>query len=171
MLITEDALYQIIDDTWNSTLGFQVERRPGLKPDVAGAMNVRVKIAGAWEGEVRLRCPVGLARLIAAATFQAEAESANQDEILDALSELVHIIGGNLKTLLPPPVTLSLPSLCDPAKGGAEFPSRQLVCELTLQSRGYPFAVALMGGPQVSEQRELHFDFGGPPVCGPPEVT
>ena len=160
MLITEDALYQIIEDTWNSTLGFHVERRPGEGPVPAGALTVGVKITGAWDGEVRLHCPGPLARLIAAAIYQVEGESAGRDEILDALSELVHIVGGNLKTLLPPPVMLSLPSVSERGEEReTQAPSqRQLLSRLTLMAQGYPFVVTLLGAP--------------PPVgAGEPEVT
>ncbi len=158
MLISEDALYQIIEDTWNSTLGFQVERQ--LEPGLAagGGLTVCVKITGAWDGEVRLYCPVPLARLIAAAIFQVDAATAGKDEILDALSELVHIVGGNLKTLLPPPVTLSLPSLCEQTDGMETIPPWQLITTLTLRSHGYPFVLTLLGGPPVGEQLEPRVD-------------
>jgi chemotaxis protein CheX len=149
MPITEDALYQIIQDTWDSTLGFQVEPRP--RPESVGtdAVTVCARIKGAWDGEVRLHCPIPLARLIAAAIYQVEGERANRDEMLDALSELVHIVGGNLKTLLPQPVVLSLPSVSDRRESmeAQSSASGRLLCRLALQSRGYPFAVTLAGGP------------------------
>jgi chemotaxis protein CheX len=138
----EDALYQIIEDTWNSTLGFQIERSAGPESVGAGGLTVCVRITGAWVGEVHLHCPVPLARLIAAAIFQVEAESTGEDEILDALSELVHIVGGNLKTLLPPPITLSLPLVVDQMQG---MPELQLVSRLTLESHGHTFVVTLLG--------------------------
>src|ERR1017187_10478725 len=110
MLITEDTFYEIIQDTWTSTLGFHVDRSASKEYPAAGEFTVCVKVSGAWDGEVRLHCPPPLARLIAAVIFQVEAEKAGSDEILDALSELTHIVGGNLKALLPNPAILSLPS-------------------------------------------------------------
>jgi chemotaxis protein CheX len=86
-----------------------------------------------------------LARSIAATIFQVEAEKAGDDGILDALSELAHIIGGNLKALLPKPVTLSLPSLPDPIDWAQTTPQWQMVCRLTLLSEGHPFVVTLLG--------------------------
>jgi hypothetical protein len=145
MLVTEDAFYQIIQDTWNSTLGFQVERLAGPEPPAAGAVTVCVRISGAWEGEVRLYCPLPLARSIAAVIFQVEPESVESDQVLDALSELVHIVGGNLKALLPQPVTLSLPALPDPTDWTNTTPQWQLVNRLDLTSQGQCFAVSLLG--------------------------
>ena len=115
MLVTEGAVYKIVQDTWTSTLGFQVDRSAPSESLATGALTVCVKITGAWDGEVRLHCSPQLARLIAAAIFEVETVNVGTYEILDALSELIHIVGGNLKALLPQPVILSLPTLADPS--------------------------------------------------------
>jgi len=145
MLVTEGDLYGIIQDTWTSTLGFQVDRATSADLSTVGAFTVCVKIMGAWDGEVRLHCSSPLARSIAAAIFQEEPDNAGSDEILDALSELIHIIGGNLKALLPQPVTLALPSLPDPTDWAQTTPQWQMVHRLTLMSKGHPFVVSLLG--------------------------
>ena len=150
MQVTEEAFYEIIQDTWTSTLGFQVERAALEEFPAVLAFTVCVKITGVWDGEVRLHCSLPLAQTIAAAIFQVEADKVGSDEILDALSELIHIIGGNLKALLPRPVTLSLPSLLDPANWAQTTPQWQMVCRLTLVSEGHPFVAALLGGVQTT---------------------
>ncbi|HMD84272.1 MAG TPA: chemotaxis protein CheX [Terriglobia bacterium] len=127
MLVTEGDFYGIIQDTWTSTLGFQVDRTASADFSAVGAFTVCAKITGAWDGELRLHCSSPLARSIAAAIFQVEADNAGSDEILDALSELIHIVGGNLKALLPQPVTLSLPSLPDPTNWAQTTPQWQIV--------------------------------------------
>jgi len=160
MLITEGAFYRIIQDTWTSTLGFQVERAAWVEFSAIGAFTVCVKITGAWDGEVRLHCSAPLARSIAAAVFQVEADNAGSDEILDALSELTHIIGGNLKALLPHPVTLSLPSLPDPTNWAQTTPQWQMVCRLPLLSEGYPFLVTLLGDFPAAARAEAPVDCG-----------
>jgi hypothetical protein len=101
-----------------------------------------------------------LARRIAAAIFQVEENKVGSSEILDALSELIHIIGGNLKSFLPQPVTLSLPSLLGSTTWGQTTPPWQMVCRLTLQSEGHPFVVSILGnlsaaaGAETSANRE-----------------
>jgi hypothetical protein len=168
MLISAETFYKIIQDTWSSTLGFHVDGLPSEEYSADGEFTVCVKVSGAWDGEVRLQCPPPLARLIAAAIFQVEAEKAGSEEILDALSELIHIIGGNLKALLPQPVTLSLPSLFDPTDWAQTTPQWQMVCRLTLVSNGQPFVVTLLGGPlttvveQVPVDREIRFPVENP---------
>ena len=112
---------------------------------MADAFTVCVKISGAWDGEVRLHCSPQLGRLIAGAIFQVETEKAGNEEIFDALSELTHIVGGNLKALLPQPVVLSFPSLADPSNWAQTTPQWQLVCRLALASQGHPFVITLLG--------------------------
>ena len=154
MAVTEGVFYRIIQDTWTSTLGFQVDRAASEEFCAIGAFSVCVKITGAWDGEVRLHCSLPLAQSIAAAIFQVEADKAGDDEILDALSELTHIIGGNLKALLPQPVTLSLPSLPDPTNWAQTTPQWQMVCRLPLRSEGHAFLVTLLGDFPAAAQAE-----------------
>jgi len=145
MLVTEGAVYKIVQDTWTSTLGFQVDRSAPSESLATGALTVCVKITGAWDGEVRLHCSPQLAQLIAAAIFEVETVNVGTYEILDALSELIHIVGGNLKALLPQPVILSLPTLADPSNWEQTTPQWQIVYRLTLMSEGHPFVVTLLG--------------------------
>jgi hypothetical protein len=158
MLVTEETFYRIIQDTWTSTLGFQVDRSSSAEFPAVGAFTVCVKLTGAWDGEVRLHCSSPLARSIAAAIFQVEADKAGSDEILDALSELIHIVGGNLKALLPQPVILSLPSLPDPSDWAQTTPQWQLVSRLTLESEGHPFVVTLLGDFPAAARGEASMD-------------
>jgi len=158
MLITEATFYEIIQDTWTTTLGFQVGRLASEELSAVGAFTVCVKIMGAWDGEVRLHCCPLLARLVAAAIFQLEADKASSDEILDALSELIHIVGGNVKALLPQPVMLSLPSHLDPTDRAQSTPQRQMVCRLTLTSEGHPFVVTILEDIRAAARTETPAD-------------
>jgi hypothetical protein len=159
MVVSDRDFYKIIQDTWASTLGFLVDRSASADISAFGALTVCVKLTGAWEGELRLHCSPPLARLIAAAFFQVEADFAGSEETLDALSELIHIIGGNLKALLPQPVTLSLPSLLDPTDWTQTTSPWQLVSRLTLVSEGYPFVVTLLGNHPATNNVENPADW------------
>jgi hypothetical protein len=155
MPVQEDALYDIIQNTWTSTLGLEVNRSSSPVPTGAGQITAHASISGAWNGEVCLQCPQPLARLVAGAFFQVEASRAGDDQILDALSELVHIVGGNLKGLLPQPITLSLPSSSNRAERGLETRNTKPICQLLLQSSGYPFSVSLLAGMPQSNIESL----------------
>jgi hypothetical protein len=145
MLVTEGDFCRIIQDTWTATLGFPVDRSASAEFPATGAFTVCVRISGAWDGEVTLHCSDPLARRIAGAIFQLEADKVGSYEILDALSELIHIVGGNLKALLPQPVVLSFPSLPDPTVWEHATGHWQMVYRQTLLSEGFPFVVTLWG--------------------------
>jgi CheY-specific phosphatase CheX len=158
MLVNEESLYNIIQDTWTSTLGFQVECRKAAEVSTVGEYTVCVRITGAWDGEVHMHCPMPLARLIASAIFQVDPSKAGSDEILDALSELTHIVGGNLKALLPKPVTLSLPCIVEP-QNSAETPEEgEALFRVTLMSEGYPFIVSLFEHHPTVGLESIHVD-------------
>lgn len=147
MLVTEETFHKIIQDTWASTLEFQIYDPLTADSSGEGEIAVCVRISGNWNGEVCLRCPLPLGRLVAAAIFQVEGDSASHDEIVDALSELIHIVGGNLKALLPQPVTVSLPFLVDPIENQQTAQDSRTVCQLTLGSAGYAFVITLRENP------------------------
>jgi hypothetical protein len=158
MPVTEERFYQIIQDTWASTLEFPIDWPASADMTPNAALTVRVGISGAWNGEVRLDCPLPLARLIAAAIFQVDADKASTDEILDALSELIHIVGGNLKALLPQPVILSLPSSLEPIHRDETAVQWPTVYRLTLMSEGQAFAVTLQGNLPASGVEQFPHD-------------
>lgn len=143
MLVTEETFYKIIQDTWASTLEFAIDLPSSEEFSAKGHLTVCVRISGQWNGELCLYCPMALARLVAAAIFRVEANKAGDDEIVDALSELIHIVGGNLKALLPQPVTVSLPLVLDPMMSSHTAENKETVCRLGLYSKGYPFVVSL----------------------------
>ncbi len=145
MSIIEQAFLQIVEDTWVSTLGLHVEPTSFSPTAMSEAITVCVKISGAWDGELRVYCPPQLARLSAAAIFQLDADKLGGSDISDALSELVHIVGGNLKALLPQPVTLSLPTLAGATDWTQTTPQWRTACRLALTCEGHPFLIILLG--------------------------
>ncbi|MBI4396257.1 MAG: chemotaxis protein CheX [Elusimicrobia bacterium] len=72
-----------------------------------------IHITGAWEGSVVLECPLVLAQQMAARLFDTEPQSVPSVNVQDLLQELVNMIGGQVKTLLPGPSWLSLPLTVD----------------------------------------------------------
>jgi CheY-specific phosphatase CheX len=52
-----------------------------------------------------------MARTVTSRMLGVEAPARVDDDVIDAVGELVNMIGGNLKRILPPGVVLSLPSV------------------------------------------------------------
>lgn len=121
--VTADDVTTIAQDVWGSFLAMDLEQHP-LGPDaprLAGrTMTGCVHVTGAWQGSVLLECGSDSARAAAEAMFGAEPGTLPPEEVSDALGELTNMVGGNVKSLLPGPSTLSIPSVAE----GVEYTVR-----------------------------------------------
>ena len=100
----------IASSVWDSFLGLTLESSDLQDFDVA-AMTGVVGISGAWQGSIVVQCSTEHAVEAAEAMFAAEPGSLAESEVADALGELTNMIGGNIKSLLPEPSHLSIPSV------------------------------------------------------------
>jgi chemotaxis protein CheX len=93
MTLTVDTIIELTRETWTAlvTDGQDLLHDP---PDVvhAGDIMASVEITGAWNGTACLGCSQ-------TAAFH------------DAIGELINVVGGNIKSLLPGPTELSLPTV------------------------------------------------------------
>lgn len=80
---------------------------PAEGPSVAGVIRLR----GAYPGEVVVEMSVPLLQKAAVAMFQLPEAELEAEHLDDALREITNMIGGNIKCLVPPPTTLSLPEI------------------------------------------------------------
>ena len=111
MKAIEDQIFQIVENVWTSFVGLPLERRSiqDLSDVEDYFLVASVTIGGAWNGEIALVCSEDLARRVAAHLFEIEHEGVTCEEIKESLGEIINIIGGNLKWLLPMPSHLSPP--------------------------------------------------------------
>ncbi len=110
-MVTISADIESITRTIWATL-FELSLEPGHEGETGPEPSVTscVQIDGAWHGALVMRCPMPLARTLAAQMFQADSQP-DLDEVRDALGELANMLGGNVKTLLPAPSQISLPAV------------------------------------------------------------
>ena len=114
MPINEKVIGSITENVWSDVLGLGLEPH---SPDTTAAngrsLTAIVHIEGAWTGAATVTCTSKLARMAASIMLDlGDGEPASED-VRDALAELVNIIGGNLKALLPGPSHLSLPTVVE----------------------------------------------------------
>jgi len=140
----EEAIHSIVETVWTTMLGLDVQPVRTL-PDAASDHTLvgTVRISGAWEGEVRLRCSSDLARRIAAIMFAIDPATATAAQTEDALGELANMTGGNLKALLPEPCHLSTPAVHRAAET-PPAPGARLLSEVSFDCQGEPFQVMLV---------------------------
>ena len=108
---TADDVRAVTGDVWEACLasaGDPLEEGTAvpLEGDVVVA---QIRIAGDWSGAVTLKMSAATAQT--AARLMLDADEVRPDEVADAVGELVNIIGGNIKSLLPTPSKLSLPEV------------------------------------------------------------
>jgi chemotaxis protein CheX len=143
-----DKLRESIETIWSTMLGMEVA--PGAEMatnrNQPSFLTGCIQITGAWNGAVSVDCSGKLAQTIGATMFGVEFDQTTPDQVIDALGELVNIVSGNIKSFLPEPSQLSLPSV---AEGTDYFfrvvGSRQLA-KLTYTCQGEPFQITIVEG-------------------------
>jgi chemotaxis protein CheX len=108
-------LVQIMETVWTTTLGEDISPVPkAASPETLGAcLTATIYFKGAWPGLLTVTCGMPLSQRIAASMFQLPVEAVSMEDVRDAVGEVVNILGGNLKAILPPPCMLSLPAVFD----------------------------------------------------------
>ena len=81
-----------------------------LDDDTSWGWWSRVELHGAWEGTVTLYFGDLVGTILCKAMLKIDANSQSTDDVLEVISELANITGGNFKPHLGSPVTLAAPS-------------------------------------------------------------
>lgn len=129
---TEEDLATIAEQVWSSYLDPEeiAPLLPFPAPQQLVEVSASVSVTGAWRGHVVLSCSSTAAKNAAAALLGVEFEEVTAEDIADALGEVVNIIGGNVKSLLPEPSALSLPHVLLGRVDVEHWPSVTKVCQL-----------------------------------------
>lgn len=131
----------LAEEVWTSFLGADEPLLPGTPiQDDATVVSATVTVSGAWEGVISLQVPADLARTIASLMLGGLPEVDDAD-VSDAIGELVNMVGGNVKSLMPGPSTLSLPVV---AHGRLFWPTDSVeVVRADLSWIGQPVLIAV----------------------------
>lgn len=145
LLFTPDVVSEITSSVWRAFLPESDDISPIRVMPSDALLTGTVFISGQWNGFVSLTCSSVAAVRAAALMFDVEIEQVSHADVLDAVGELVNIVGGNLKGMLPSPTGLSLPSVTD----GSEHPDSRAGAELLVDVQqswmGEPVSVAVWG--------------------------
>jgi chemotaxis protein CheX len=152
LLFTEDVVTEITSSVWRAFLSESDDIVPLAVVPSDASLTGTVFISGEWNGLVSLTCSSVAATRAASLMFDAELEKVSSADIVDAVGELVNIVGGNLKGMLPSPTGLSLPSVAD---GDVQVDSQagaDLLVDVQLSWMDEPVRVAIWGkdGPLPS---------------------
>ncbi|WP_418060317.1 chemotaxis protein CheX [Pimelobacter simplex] len=143
---TDDVL-AVTEDVWMALLGDEEPLAPRAVPagtpfDAAGAWSAATTVSGGWHGVVTVELDEAVARVLTARMLDLPAtETAADADVADAVGELVNMVGGNVKSLMPGPSVLSLPAV---AAGRAAFAHDvSEACRLDLLWQGAPVRISV----------------------------
>lgn len=102
---------QIVESVFHTMLNVEVYPSETICAAGTNSLTAAVHFAGQWQGAVLLQCGRTEALAFANCLLPGEENSQSDADIRDALGELTNMVGGNLKSVLPPGVALSIPSV------------------------------------------------------------
>lgn len=142
---SEDDLAEMVEQVWTSYLDPE-----GVNPLLRTYEEVHksevhstVSITGSWHGHVVYASSEAAARKAAAAFLAMEVEEVSSEDVFDVLGELVNIVGGNVKAMLPPGCFLSLPQVVLAPDSAARYPSATRLAGLYGTWEGEPVSVSM----------------------------
>jgi chemotaxis protein CheX len=145
MTIGVNSIQQSVETIWMTMLRLDVQpsaKHPTLSSRVS--LTACVQITGAWHGAVTLDCPITLARRVASIMLELPPNEVEPDLVHDALGELVNIIGGNFKSLLPEPTALSLPAVAQGTDYAIRILDSQVLSRLSFTCGESSFVVTIV---------------------------
>ena len=142
MQFFENEIKEYAEFAW-STFDLKITPSSGqFNENSENSVAANIQISGHWQGVIALKIERDLAQQLAVKMFSMEKGKVTDDEINDALSEMINVIGGNLKSLLPQPNQLSLPMVA--LKGTSlQFPFTVQRSQVVFDCMGKQFMVAI----------------------------
>lgn len=141
-----ETVTEIVSSIWQSLLGLDVTpgEVPSREPDGVDELTACIQISGAWSGVVMASFSAALSQKVASVMLDLDEAEATADDARDCLSEIVNMIGGNLKATLPAPCSLSLPWVSAGGKHSVSVPHCSVVNEVQLVSEGSGLVVTIL---------------------------
>jgi chemotaxis protein CheX len=107
----ETAMDQVVTHVFESMLHTTVTPVPAAPRGAGELLTSTLHFSGAWTGATLLEITRDQALAFTGQLLDMTPPTSIDDDVLDAMGELVNMIGGNLKTILPSGVELSLPAV------------------------------------------------------------
>jgi CheY-specific phosphatase CheX len=124
-----NATATIVLDVFDEMLGYQVEQSLESRALESDMVTAAIFFGGAWKGAAMLECSPAQAFFFTAQLMKIAEPVSMDDDVRDSVGEIINMIGGNLKSVLPGGVGLSLPSVVE----GADSAYR--ICGANLKER------------------------------------
>ena len=127
-------------DLFNAMLDMDCKPSSNSPTEFDGkAVNASIKISGDWNAEFEAIATTDLAAQIACAMFGMSPGELSENEIYDAMGEVINVIGGNAKGIIDSECNLSLPCV-----GTLQPNGREGRTNFTFECDGHPLTITLL---------------------------
>lgn len=134
---------EVVQAVFSTMLQMDVERMEVDQEFGQNYLLSSIQIAGGWMGSVVLSMSPEVSSAAASAMLQIEAGEVTDEDQQDVAGELVNMIGGNIKSLLPGPSLLSLPTVIAGENAGFRVHGAELIDNVLFISSAGQFQVRL----------------------------
>ena len=143
--VNENDLAEMVEQVWESYLDPEGVNPliPTYDENQPSEVHSSVSITGSWTGHVVYASSTAAARRAAGAFLAMEAEEVSEEDVSDVLGELVNIVGGNVKAMLPPGAHLSLPQVSLAPESTARFPNASRISGVYGVWDGEPVSISM----------------------------
>src|SRR4029078_12678221 len=107
----DSQIEEIVQSIFTSMLGMAITRSAADASECEETVLGTIHITGPQSVSVVLGVSDPVAKAAAGAMLQMPSDQATDDDKKDVVAELANMVGGNLKSLLPGPLYLSLPTV------------------------------------------------------------
>jgi len=110
--LDESSVVKANAQFWEQMLAMTLEKLPSAEQFCVGSGHIMgsVDLSGAWKGRIEIRMADGLAYQATAAMMMQELATVGEADALDATKEIANMIAGTLKSSLPRPCSMTVPS-------------------------------------------------------------
>lgn len=105
-----------------------------------------VQISGTWKGAVLIQTSEGFARIAASHMLDMDANEVTTADMQDSLAEITNMIGGNIKSQVPGPSYLSIPSVTTGQDFNFRLKGAVVVSKLDMHCEQQPINVVVCEG-------------------------
>ncbi len=142
-MIDGPTLWQLTEQACDGMLGLPIAPCDDARNSFDFALSAQIKISGDAEALLSLHSEASFARHLAATMYMAESNALEEDEINDALGELVNIIAGNIKGMCPGETFLSLPCVGQSLADEPDTTPAENIVEVRGTCEGHGFTMRL----------------------------
>lgn len=109
----ETMTVQIVHDVFKTMLQYDVHQSRQDYDSRVNDVTSAIFLGGSWKGAVIVECSEKQCRVFASRLMGIPEPERMDNDVRDAMGELANMIGGNLKSVLPPGTHLSMPSVLE----------------------------------------------------------